>query len=250
VGRLWLYVVRNEGNINLQILSTPFLRLPDAAVIVSADAEWPAVRSLFPQAEYLASPFGEYFHCEGGLVFHGGWGKIAAAASTQYVIDRWNPDTIINLGTCGGIAGAIDRFSIVLATRTVVYDIGELMGDSQEAIGAYSTDIDLDWLDDETPTPVIRSALLSADRDLVPEEIAVLQRMFEVKAVDWESGAIAWVATRNRKRVLILRGVTDLVGPAGGEVYGNAGAFAERTATVMKRLFDVLPLWVERLKPA
>ena len=215
-------------------------------VVVSADAEWTAVRRVFAQAEYLSSPFGEYFQHEGLGIFHGGWGKISAAASTQYVIDRWNPQTIINVGTCGGIAGAIERFSIVLATRTIVYDIGELMGDSQEAIDAYSTDIDLEWLGDEAPTPVIRCPLLSADRDLVPGEIGMLQNKFDVKAVDWESGAIAWVAKRNRKRVLILRGVTDLVGASGGEVYGNAAAFAESTAFVMKSLFDALPLWVER----
>lgn len=218
------------------------------AVIVCADAEWAAVRSLFTQVEYLTSPFGEYFWHDGLLVFHGGWGKIAAAASTQYVTDRWNPDLIINLGTCGGIAGAIDRFAILLSTRTVVYDIGELMGDSQEAIDAYSTDIDVDWIGDADPMPVVRSTLLSGDRDLVPEEIEALQRKFEVKAVDWESGAIAWVAKRNGKRVLILRGVTDLVRPAGGEVYGNAAAFAESTAAVMKQLFYALPLWVQRAK--
>jgi adenosylhomocysteine nucleosidase len=219
-----------------------------AVVIVSADAEWTAVRSLFPHAEYLTSPFGEYFQYGDLIVFHGRWGKIAAAASTQYVIDRWQPDTIINIGTCGGIAGAIDRFSIVLATRTVVYDIGELMGDSQEAIDAYSTDIDADWLGGETPTPVIRCPLLSADRDLVPGEIEVLRSKFDVKAIDWESGAIAWVAKRNGKRVVILRGVTDLVDASGGEVYGNAAAFAESTAAVMKSLFDALPLWVQRAK--
>jgi adenosylhomocysteine nucleosidase len=217
-------------------------------IIVCADAEWAAVRSLFPCAEYLTSTSGEYFWHDGLLVFHGGWGKIAAAASTQYVIDRWNPNAIVNLGTCGGIAGAVDRLSVVLATRTVVYDIGELMGDSLEAIDAYSTDIDLSWLGDETPTPVIRSALLSADRDLLPAEIESLQRNFDVKAVDWESGAIAWVAKRNRRRVLILRGVTDLVGPSGGEVYGNAVAFAGRTAAMIKLLFEVLPLWTPLLQ--
>ena len=33
------------------------------------------------------------------LFLHGGWGKIAATASAQYAIDRWNPCLLINLGT-------------------------------------------------------------------------------------------------------------------------------------------------------
>ena len=42
-------------------------------------------------------------------------------------------------------------------------------------------------------------------------------------ALDWESGAIAWVAARNQTRCLILRGVTDLVGEAGDEAYDGTG---------------------------
>ena len=62
-------------------------------ILISANAEWRAVRQLFPADTCLASPFGEYFtrlirqwRC---TFFYGGWGKIAAAASAQYGIDRW-----------------------------------------------------------------------------------------------------------------------------------------------------------------
>jgi adenosylhomocysteine nucleosidase len=65
-------------------------------------------------------------------------------------------------------------------------------------------------------------------------------------AGDWESGAIAWVAHRNQVPVLILRGVSDVVGPGGSEAYGNLGAFEEGTRLVMKRLLDDLPSWLSR----
>ena len=55
----------------------------------------------------------------------------AAAASAQYALDRWHPAALINLGTCGGIAGRVERFATILATKTVVYDIVEQMGDAQ-----------------------------------------------------------------------------------------------------------------------
>jgi len=64
-------------------------------------------------------------------------------------------------------------------------------------------------------------------------------------AADWESGAIAWVAQRNRVRCLILRGVTDLVGPNGGEAYGNLELFQSRTREVMQTLIGQLPDWLE-----
>ena len=220
---------------------------PRAAVLVSDDAEWREVKQIYPRAEFRKSPYGEYFFDHGLLVFQGGWGKISAAASTQYVIDRWNPATIINLGTCGGIAGRIERFANVLVTKTVVYDIIEQMGDAQESINFYSTPIDLSWLAGDLPLPVVKAPLYSADRDLVPGEIASLVSKYDAVAVDWESGAIAWVARRNGKRILILRGVSDLVSAQGGEAYGKVDVYVQGTGKVMRTLFAQLPALVKRL---
>ena len=86
---------------------------------------------------------------------------------------------------------------------------------------------------------VIRAMALSA---LV---LAVVPRL---PAADWESGAIAYTARKNGARVLILRGVTDIVGPGGDETYGDVGLFQRRTETVMKRLFAELPSWLARIR--
>jgi adenosylhomocysteine nucleosidase len=219
-------------------------------VIVSADAEWKEVKKRFPKARYLPQAFGEYFvHDAQTVIVQGGWGKISAAASVQYAIDRWHPRNIVNLGTCGGIAGRIDRYAIVVATRTLVYDIVEQMGDADEAIRFYATDIDLDWAGPARPGSPIAAVLLSADRDLVAGDIPGLVAKYDVRVVDWESGAIAWTARRNGKRVLILRGVSDLVSvEGGGEAYGKPGNFEDGTQRVMQALFDILPAWLARLE--
>jgi nucleoside phosphorylase len=44
------------------------------------------------------------------------------------------------------------------------------------------------------------------------------------------------VCKRNNKKLLAFRGVSDLVGPAGGEAYGNAQVFVSGTEVVMKKL--------------
>lgn len=224
-------------------------------VLVSADAEWRVVRAMFPGVEIEETPIGAWFRT--GLVgsgalapvvfFHGGWGKIAAAASTQYVIDRWQPGLLVNLGTCGGFGGLVERGEVILVERSVVYDIVEQMSDPDEAIAHYATEIDLSWVGEDDPTPVRRSPIVSADRDLVAEEVTELARKFGAVAGDWESGAIAWVAARHGIPCLILRGVTDLVDEGGGEAYdGNAQAWVEVAEGVMGSLVEQLPLWLER----
>ena len=221
-------------------------------VLISADAEWRSVKPLFPTSEVHTSPFGEWFdakpvsrHSSLVTFFRGGWGKISAAATAQYVIDRFQPDLLVNLGTCGGFEGRIEAGTILLVEKTIVYDIIEQMGDADEAIDHYSTNIDLSWLDSRNLLPVFRGLLVSADRDIVVGDIPMLIEKYGAVAADWESGPIAWVANKNRVRCLILRGVSDLVGGNGGEVYGKLELFQQRTAEIMQRLVGQLDHWIQ-----
>ncbi len=225
-----------------------------AVVNISANAEWRFVREAYPQAAIQLSPFGEWFETDIAgrpLIFlQGGWGKVAAAASTQYLLDRWQPQLLVNLGTCGGLAGRIERGTILLVERTLVYDIIEQMGDPQAALQHYSVDLDLSWLREPYPQPVQRGLLVSADRDICPEDVPMLIERFGAVAADWESGAIAWTASRNNAcgsttRCLILRGVSDLVGASGGEAYGAIEVFHDGTRLVMETLLRTLPEWLK-----
>jgi adenosylhomocysteine nucleosidase len=219
------------------------------AVLVSADTEWQAVKPLFAGAIMHTSPYGEYFFAnvqrERVMFFQGGWGKVAAAGSTQYVIDHFKPARLINLGTCGGVEGRVKRFDVVAPERVVIYDIAEAMGDSEEAIAHYTTTIKLPT---RIPVPVLKATLYSADRDLTPQGLRDMESRFRPAAVDWESGAISWVAQRNRTPLLILRGVSDLVNPEKAEAQGNPALFAANAARIMQNLVSDLPQWIAALR--
>jgi hypothetical protein len=68
--------------------------------------------------------------------------------------------------------------------------------------------------------------------------------------VDWESGAIAWVAKRNGTHVLIMRGVSDLVSPEKGEAEGNPALFVENAKRIMPVLVQHLPAWMSAMEAA
>ena len=216
-------------------------------VLISANAEWRVVKELYPNLEIQQSPFGEYadltFNLRLVTLFHGGWGKISAAATAQYVVDHFQPELIVNLGTCGGFEGCIERGTIILVEKAIVYDILEQMSDSDEAIEYYSTKLDLSFLPRVLPFPVLRGLLVSADRDIVSGDIPDLIKKYNAVAADWESGAIAWVAQKNGIKCLILRGVTDLVSTEAGEAYGDYDLFSQRTKEVMRDLFEQFPKW-------
>jgi len=225
--------------------SSPHTRI---VVLVSANAEWSPVKEALKPGRVDRSPYGECFtHVvanEPVLFLHGGWGKISAAASTDYAIGRWHRDVLINLGTCGGIHGRVQRGDKLLVTRTVAYDIHEAIGDSTEAIRAYTTDLDLSWLGGSFPIAVRRVSLVSGDRDLVPSEVDELVRRFDAVAADWESAAIAYVASRRDTRLLIIRAVSDLVNTEHGDAIGALPFFESETVKIMLTLLDDLTMLV------
>jgi adenosylhomocysteine nucleosidase len=228
--------------------------MPKIIVLISADAEWRVVRSIYPDSRIYLSTYGEWFSntflgipdwLNPILFFQGGWGKISAAASTQFMIDHWKPKLIINIGTCGGFEGEVEKGEIILVEKTIVYDIFEQMGDFDDHISHYSVNLDTSWLIKPFPLAVQRTLLVSGDRDLLSEDIPKLKSRYKAVAGDWESGAIAWVSVKNQTQCLILRGVTDLVGSGGGEAYeGNIQLYYEKTMYVMKRLIESLPAWI------
>ena len=233
----------------------------EIVIIVSAGTEWGAIRELYPDVAYSSSPFGEWFFFKtdaglravGAVFFQGGWGKISAAASTQYAIDRWKPVLIINLGTCGGFLGKIAPDTIVIAKRTLVYDIIDQMLNPDEALHFYTTDLDISWLSRPLYEREYRGVLVSADRDIISAEIPTLASKYGAVAADWESGAIAWVSARNGIDCVVVRGVTDLVGPEGGEAYGgNSHVFAQNARRMMRYLIghldDLLKQWFMKRK--
>lgn len=223
------------------------------SIIISANSEWQAALDYLQPEDVKKSPVGDFFFHKldekSLLFFHGGWGKISAATTTQYVIDHWRPELIVNLGTCGGLAGQINVNETVLVNETVNYDVIERMGDAQAALEFYSTKLDLSFIAEPYPIPVHVGRLASADQDIDPAMVIPLIKQYKVVAADWESGAIAWVAARNQTRCLILRGVTDVVSPVAGEIYQDeAVEFHIRAGRVMQGLIESLPQWLDKIQ--
>jgi len=214
-------------------------------VLISANTEWKIVRAQITDEAVHDTPFGQWFSHRLGtqdvVFFHGGYGKVAAAGSTQYAIDRWHPALLVNLGTCGGFGGAREVGDIVLASETTIYDIVEMMGDPDEAIADYRTRLDTAAWPARLASRVVIGPLVSADRDLDPAALAGLAAKYHASAGDWESGAIAWVAAHNHTRVMILRGVSDLVDAPGGDpTYHAPGAWERASVAVMASLIALL----------
>lgn len=123
------------------------------SIQICADKEWPCIKSIFKVRDnrLQLSPFGECFDDPLGSIecrwYHSGATKTRAAAACQYAICTWHPDTIINLGTCGGVAHNVKELDIILVNKTIQYDVIERFGELSESFQKdQETIIDVSWV--------------------------------------------------------------------------------------------------------
>lgn len=155
----------------------------------------------------------------------------------------------MNIGTCGGFRGQVRRGDVIVVERTIIYDMHVEIGDAQSEIGHYITHLDLGWLAAGPAPGIVIGTILTGDRDIIAEDVPQLISTYGALGADWESGAVAYVADRNHQHCIILRGVSDLVGPDGGEAYGTGNTlYEESTIDIIRTLNAQLPVWLQYKK--
>jgi adenosylhomocysteine nucleosidase len=216
-------------------------------VLVSATGEWDAIVSILQPSSLQQSLPGAHFQTELAgrpcLFFHSGWGKIATAASTQYVIDQYHPELILNIGTCGGFSGFSEVGEILLVQETLIYDIVERMDNPVAALNHYRTKNDISWITDLLPAGTRKARIISADQDIDYASFDLLTTTHQADAADWETGAFAWVAALNHIPWLALRGVSDIVTPQGSETDNGVDLWRSRLDQLMRKILAELPFY-------
>jgi adenosylhomocysteine nucleosidase len=216
------------------------------AIIVPAEAEWTVVLKYYGMKREHLRPY-ENFACNieanhataHAIFLHSGCGKVPAAAATQYAIDTWHPSLVINIGTCGGLDPALKVGDLILAERTVIYDICERSGGQDEMIERFTSELPEC---PAMPACVKRGTLVTGDQDADPARIKCLRLQYGAIAADWESGAVAYVAVKcNQIPCWIIRVVSDLV--ASGDIVNNQ-TFEERIDRYLPTLLEKLPDFV------
>ncbi len=152
-----------------------------------------------------------------------GIGKVNAAMSTQVMIDRYNPDIIINSGIAGSVSRELKIGDIVISKDCVQHDFdGTQMGDPKGLI-QYNDETRID-----IPVSVdVANKLFDACKDIentnvmcgriATGDIFVAEKVmrqsiadeFSAVACEMEGGAVAQVCYRNEVPCAVLRCISD-----------------------------------------
>lgn len=215
---------------------------------ICAELEWESTKNILKATRdrLRRQPFGEYFQHTVGkqetLIYESGATKTRSAAACQFAIDKWHPDAVFNLGTCGGVAKSLGKGALIVADKTIQYDVMQKFGKpSSRFKRGLQTDLDLSWIDLSGSSKRLSvGTIASADQDLDHDQRQLLQRK-GILAADWESASIATICRLNKTRCLILRGISDIPHEKEDPMACQQELdYARNTEVIMKELFSVI----------
>ncbi len=179
-------------------------------VSIANKDEWKSTKEYYQDISINNYPFGEYFikdiNNHEVLFFYTGVRKTNASASTQYMIDHFDIDKIIVIGTCCGISKDVNIYDLVIPNLAVQTDctVREIEPLIREK---YNVSINVK----ELPFPYKKGTIATQDKPIVMEEDYNYLIKNNITVCDTEAASISYIAKINNIDVLIIKGVSDTI---------------------------------------
>lgn len=185
-----------------------------------------------------------------------GVGKVNAARCAQLLIDRFQPDYIVNTGIAGGIGEGLAVADVVISAELVQHDFdvtafGYAPGNLCDRAHRSEPTV---FRSDAELTETLRKAagtlidatrvktgrIATGDRFVASAEAKrAIAETFDAVAAEMEGGAIAQVAALAGVPFVVLRAISDL---ADGSAPASSEAFeretADLSAAILRRLIE------------
>ncbi len=151
------------------------------------------------------------------VVMKSGVGKVFAALSTSILLQNFDIDFIINIGTAGGLKNDQKVLDALISTQVVQHDYDTSPVDGDEGIGLFfESDPKLVELASKVMDDLkIRAhigLIASGDQFIAYDEAreAILNKFPNALGAEMEAGAVAHVATHFKVPFVVIRSLSDV----------------------------------------
>ncbi|MGN0014744.1 MAG: 5'-methylthioadenosine/adenosylhomocysteine nucleosidase [Candidatus Gastranaerophilaceae bacterium] len=199
---------------------------------------------------------GKFYIVEGEINNHKviiakcGVGKTNAACCTQFLVDKFSPDYIINTGVAGGICDNLSVGDVVIAADLVHHDFDVSVlgyakgymctGNNPNKPTIFSSDEKLIKIFEKSATSVISSQNIHKGR-IASGDIFVgnidrkveIKELFNAIAVEMEGASVAQAAYMNEIPFVVVRAISDL---ADGTATESQSDFENKTAKITSHI--------------
>lgn len=152
------------------------------------------------------------------ILVESGIGKVNASRVTQLLIDKMNPDYIINVGVAGSISAYINLKDIVVGTKMVSHDFDITAFNHEKGfipgIGVYISNSNelIDICRDIKGSDVHFGIIASADKFVTDKkESEEISKTYDALCVEMEGQSISQVCFLCAKPCLVIRCISDSI---------------------------------------
>lgn len=177
---------------------------------IAATLEWEAVLDFYKinDTDIKEYPFGFYFEkklINRKCIFYKCTSrKVISSSATQYMIDQFNLNKVILIGTCAGIDNKYKPLDIFVPNLAVQYDctVKELEPLIKER---FNVSIDLSKYNFDYNTGTIGTA----DKAVVMWKDYLELKDNNITIADCEAAAVAYICKANKVECIIIKGISD-----------------------------------------
>lgn len=179
-------------------------------------------------------------------------GKAASASATTHLINKYNPDFLINMGSCGGLNNSVVS-SIILSksagycdvdVQAFGYKLGQLpqqpeFFESKDSIVNFSNLLNFV----KSEHNVLSGFVITGDSFIAdPAKVEVIKNIYpNTLAVEMEATAFAQVCTTYNKDFLLVKKVSDMAdSDASTSFKDEINKMSENTTDIIKSVLDFL----------
>lgn len=183
------------------------------------------------------------------VLLKSGIGKVNAAIATTILIERFQPDCVINTGSAGGFSTDLEIGDVVISDRVCQHDFdltvfGYAAGQVPQMPQFFEPDASLLRIAEHSiheahDVRTARGIIASGDQFMHEQAAvdAVRAKFPDLLAVEMEAGAIAQVCFRYQLPFIIFRALSDIAGKESNlsfkEFLEQAGVHSARMVTAM-----------------
>lgn len=158
------------------------------------------------------------------VLLKSGIGKVNAAMSTTILLERFQPDVVINTGSAGGFLASLNVGDIVISTEVVHHDVdvtafGYAYGQVPGLPARYASDEKLIDIAEKSAVHIrdvqVAKGLIATGDSFMhdPARVEFVRTQFpEVCAVEMEAAAIAQVCHQFGVPFVVIRALSDIAG--------------------------------------
>lgn len=208
-------------------------------VLISSKKEFNELLKIYNIGEdYLEKyPFGEYYRTEFRgkdiVFFRSGIRKINASAAAQYMIDKFNLEKLIVIGTCTSSNEGLNYGDIIIPSKVIDYDyiIRELEEEIDEELYLVPNQVSM-------PNEYYDGVLGTSDKALVLWSDYTFLASNSIDVSDLESYAVLKICKTNNVKCIIIKGVTDKPMRSMDGYNEQLDVYEENLPIVMKKIIE------------